>query len=243
MRRDTGECRHVHAVETIRSNADGQTEWVVGTSLDVTDRKNAEEHIRYLMGEVNHRSKNLLGVVTSIAKLSAKNADPAKFAADLSQRIVGLSACQDLLVCNEWKGVDVADLVRAELSPYGDLIGNRILLTGPRLLLCSKAAQGIGMALHELATNAAKYGALSNADGRIHIDWGVDGTVEPPKFMIHWLEDGGPKVAAPKRKGFGQKVIVSMMENIVKGKVEVDYRETGVAWKLISPAQSTLEAA
>lgn len=242
-RNDTGECRNIRAVEAVRAGAHGLTEWVVGTNLDVTEQIRAYEQIRFLMAEVNHRSKNLLGVVQSIAILSAKTADPVEFASDLASRICGLSACQDLLLCNKWSGVDIATLVRAELAHLSDLIGGRLLLVGPPLRLCPKAAQGIGMALHELATNAAKYGALSNDRGQVRIDWSVAETGETPTFVMHWLEAGGPKVVAPSRKGFGYMVIVAMAEKAVKGKAAVEYRETGVCWKLTSPAQTTLEAA
>jgi two-component sensor histidine kinase len=95
--------------------------------------------------------------------------------------------------------------------------------------------------MHELATNAAKYGALSNDDGLVRIGWSLAATEDAPQFCMRWLEEGGPKVVAPTRKGFGQKVVVSMVEQTVKGEVEVDYHETGVAWKLMSPVQSTVE--
>jgi two-component sensor histidine kinase len=216
---------------------------VMEINSDITERKKAEEQVRLLMGEVNHRSKNVLSVVQSIAMLSSKLADPATYASDLSKRIAGLSACQDLLLHSEWRGVDVAELVRAQLAPFHDLFNRRILLTGAVLRLNAEAAQALGMALHELATNAAKYGALSNSDGRVKIEWSVTSTEDESQFQMQWLEEGGPTVVAPTRKGFGQKVIVSMVEGAVKGKVEVEYRETGVCWKLTSPVQNTIETA
>ena len=240
-RKDSGELRVIHAVDTVRLNAQGKVERLVGTNLDITDRRKAEDHIRFLMGEVNHRSKNLLSVVQSIAMLSAKLADPANFASDLSRRIAGLAACQDLLIHSEWKGVDVADLVRAQLSPFRDLFDRRILLAGPTLRLNATAAQAVGMALHELATNAAKYGALSNSDGLVRVGWNVTASENKSAFCMDWVEEGGPKVTAPTRKGFGQKVIVSMIEGALRGKVKVEYRETGVCWSVRSPIQHTIE--
>ncbi len=240
-RKDDGEIRDIHAVETVRANAEGKIEWVVGTNLDITRRKQAEEHIRLLMGEVNHRSRNLLGVVQSIAKLSARHADPETFASDLSKRIASLAACQNLLVSSEWKGVEVADLVRAQVASYRDLIGHRIFMEGPPLRLRQAAAQGVGMALHELATNAAKYGALSGSDGRVRISWSLTSDESGATFHMRWLEEGGPKVVAPQRAGFGQTVIVSMAEHAVKGKVTVAYPETGVSWELRSPARFTVD--
>jgi two-component sensor histidine kinase len=240
-RMDNGERRDIHAVETVRANAEGRVEWVVGTNLDITKRKQAEEHIRLLMGEVNHRSRNLLGIVQSIAKLSARHADPVHYASDLSERISSLAACQNLLVASEWKGVNIADLARAQLSSFRDLIGYRILIDGVPARLRPSAAQGIGMALHELATNAAKYGALSNDDGRVRISWDVEAKETEPMFSMQWLEVNGPRVVAPTRTGFGRTVIVSNTEQAVKGKVVVDYPETGLSWKLLAPVRFTLD--
>jgi PAS domain S-box-containing protein len=240
-RKDNGELRVIQGVDTVRLNAQGQVERLVGTNLDITDRKNAENHIRFLMGEVNHRSKNLLSVVQSIAMLSSKIADPATFALDLSKRISGLAACQDLLINSEWMGVDVGKLVRAQLGPFGDLLDRRILLSGPSFRLSAPAAQALGMALHELATNASKYGSLSNDAGLVRIEWSVAPAEDKSAFLMHWSEEGGPSVTAPTRKGFGQKVIVAMVETAVGGKVDIDYRETGVRWTLRAPIQSTLE--
>jgi PAS domain S-box-containing protein len=241
-RQDNAEIRDIHAVETVRANAEGRIEWVVGTNLDITRRKQTEEHIRLLMGEVNHRSRNLLGVVQSIAKLSAKHTDPDTYATDLANRIASLAACQDLLVSSEWKGVGVGDLARAQLGSFRDLFDHRILLDGDVVRLRPAAAQGIGMALHELATNAAKYGALSTGAGRVEIAWSVVAGETEPMFCIQWREVDGPKVETPTRNGFGRKVIVSMAEHAVKGKVVVDYPENGVSWKLVAPVRFTLDA-
>ncbi len=240
-RKDDGEIREIHGVETVRANSEGRVEWVVGTNLDVTKRKEDEEHIRLLMGEVNHRSRNLLGIVQSIAKLSAKHADPVHYASDLSERISSLAACQNLLVASDWKGVNVADLTHAQLSSFRDLIDHRIVVEGAPMRLRPAAAQGIGMALHELATNAAKYGALSNDNGRVRLSWGVAADETEPMFWMQWLEEDGPKVAAPTRTGFGRTVIVSMTEHAMKGKVVVDYPETGLSWRLRAPVHTTLD--
>jgi PAS domain S-box-containing protein len=240
-RRDNGEIRVIRAAEATRADAQGNTAWVVGTNLDITDRKKAEDHIHFLLSEVNHRSLNLLTVVQSIAMLSAQHADPVTFASDLSERLASLAACQDLLVGGQWQGVDIADLVRAQLSPFRNLFGNRIVLAGPAARLNSSAAQAIGMSLHELATNAAKYGALSNNEGLVRIAWDIAAASEPPIFSLTWHEEDGPKVAPPTRKGFGQKVIVSMIKSAVNGTIELEYRETGVFWKLQAPVQTTVE--
>ena len=208
---------------------------VVCYFYDLTERKRQEQHIELLMGEVNHRAKNLLAVVQAIARQTARSDDPSTFAVHLSERIRGLAASQDLLVKNQWTHIAMSELVHAQLSPFIDLIGTRVLLDGPPIDISSSAAQGIGMALHELATNAAKYGSLSNASGRVQINWGNVAAVKPG-FTLQWREEGGPEVAPPIRKGFGITVIGRMVEASVNGTVEIEYRKTGLFWKLTAPA-------
>jgi PAS domain S-box-containing protein len=207
---------------------------------DITERKRTEEYNKLLMAEVNHRSKNLLAVVQAVAQQTARGGDPATLVTRLSERIYGLAASQDLLVKNQWQGVETADLVKAQLAHFEDLIGTRVLIDGPPARLTAAAGQSIGMALHELATNAGKYGALSNAEGRVRISWEVEAG-KRPTFLMSWLEEGGPKVDPPTHKGFGQMVIGRMVEAAVDGTVEFDYRETGLSWKLNAPIADALE--
>jgi len=208
---------------------------VVCYFYDLTERKRHERHVEFLMGEVNHRSRNLLAVVAAIAQQTARSADPSTFAIHLSARIRGLAASQELLVKNQWTHVELSELVHAQLSHFRDLIGTRVLINGPPINLPSSAAQGIGMALHELATNAAKYGALSNASGRVHISWGHI-AVGKPGLTLQWLEEGGPEVISPIRKGFGDIVIGYMLKESVGGNVEIEYRKSGLYWKLTAPS-------
>jgi two-component sensor histidine kinase len=206
---------------------------------DISERRRIEEHVKLLTAEVNHRAKNLLAVTQAVAHQTAKYGDPATFMERLSDRIDGLAAGQDLLVKSLWQGVEVADLVEAQLAHFKDLIGTRVLIEGPRVLLTMAAAQGIGMALHELATNAAKYGALSNLEGQVRITWQIT-SVPKAAFSMSWLEVGGPKVAAPTRKGFGQIVIGRMAEAAVDGTAEIVFREKGLSWSLSAPVENTL---
>ena len=157
----------------------------------------------------------------------------------LSERIQGLAANQHLLVKNEWLGVEVADLVTAQLAHFSDLIGTRVLLDGPPVRLKPAVAQGIGMALHELATNAAKYGALSNGEGRVRVTWRL--AAKNPAFFMSWVEEGGPKVVPPTRKGFGQMVIGRMVEAAVEGTAKIEYPESGFSWSLSAPFADMLE--
>src|SRR5260221_7906630 len=178
----------------------------------------------------------MLSVVDSIAHQTATRS-PEDFIERFSERIQALSANQDLLVRNEWNGVEIADLARAQLALFADLIGSRIAVHGPRLRLKAASAQAIGLALHELATNAGKYGALSTDTGCVDVRWGTDGDT----FTMSWTERDGPPVSAPKRRGFGTIVMEAMTERSVDGKVDLDYAPSGVTWRLTCPAANALE--
>jgi PAS domain S-box-containing protein len=208
----------------------------VGTIQDITERKEHEEKEHLLMREINHRAKNMLSVVYSIAHQTAAR-NPDDFVARFSERIQALSANQDLLVRSEWSGVEIAHLVRAQLAPFADLIGSRITMQGSALHLTPASAQAIGLALHELATNAGKYGALSCGKGRVEISWGAaDGT-----FIMSWTERDGPPVSAPQRRGFGSVVMEAMAERSVSGEVHLDYEPSGLTWRLTCPSENALD--
>ena len=208
---------------------------VVGTVADITGRKRHEEREHLIMREMNHRAKNMLGLVQAIARQTAAR-DPEDFIGRFSERIQALSANQELLVRGEWKGVETEDLVRAQLAHFADLIGPRIAVHGPKLRLKAAGAQAIGLALHELATNAGKYGALSTDMGRVDICWGSDGDT----FTMSWIEREGPPVSAPGRRGFGTMVMEAMAERSLEGKVDLDYAPSGLTWRLTCPAANTL---
>ncbi len=209
---------------------------LVGTCQDVTERREREEKEHLLMREINHRAKNMLSVVHAIAHQTATR-NPEDFIARFSERIQALSANQDLLIRNEWNGVEVEDLVRAQLAHFVGLIGQRIGLRGPRLRLRASSAQAIGLALHELATNAGKYGALSSDRGHVGVSWATDGDT----FCMDWTERDGPPVSAPQRSGFGTIVMEMMAERSVAGKVDLAFAPAGVTWRLTCPAVNALE--
>jgi PAS domain S-box-containing protein len=211
---------------------------VVGTVQDITQRKEREEREHLLMREVNHRTKNMLSVVDAIAHQTAITR-PEDFVERFSERIQALAANQDLLIQNEWHGVEIEDLVHAQLAHFGGLVGSRIAVHGPKLRLKAASAQPIGLALHELATNAGKYGALSTDTGRVDISWGIEGNT----FSMSWTEREGPPVSASKRCGFGTIVMEAMVERSVDGAVELDYAPSGLSWRLVCPAANVLEPA
>jgi PAS domain S-box-containing protein len=209
---------------------------VVGTVHDISERKGREERERLLMSEINHRAKNMLSLVHAIARQTAAR-EPPDFIERFADRIQALAANQNLLIRNEWNGVDVRDLVRAQLAHFADLVGSRIAAHGPKLRLNAAAAQAIGLAMHELATNAGKYGALSMDGGHVNIYWETDGHA----LTMSWTECGGPPASPPERRGFGTVVIQEMVEHSVDGSVDLDYSPSGLTWRLTCPAASALE--
>ncbi len=223
---------------TRQSFTDDEVAWlntVINFLAQAWERLEREEKENLLMREINHRAKNMLSVVDAIAhQTAAKN--PEEFIERFSERIQALSANQDLLVRNEWKGVEIDDLVHAQLAHFVDLIGSRIDVRGPKRRLNPASAQAIGLAVHELATNAGKYGALSTDRGRVNISWNTDGDT----FTITWTERDGP-ISQPTRRGFGTIVMEAMAERSVGGEVELDYAPSGLTWRLICPAANALE--
>ncbi len=214
---------------------------IVEFAIDITERKQQEERIRLLLREVNHRAKNMLAVVQSVARQTAA-ASPEVFLERFSDRIQALAASQDLLVKSDWRGVELAELVRGQLVHFKDLIGSRIELEGPSVLLSASAAQSLGMAIHELSANAGKYGALSVAEGRVAIGWGLerDGAGSET-FTMRWCEQGGPSASAPSRSGFGSMVICELAESSLNAKVDLDFTKTGLNWRLRCPAAGVVE--
>src|SRR5712672_3066137 len=240
LRRADGEIRWVETLGLAYFEGAGPERRAVrfvGTVADITERKEREEKEHLLMREINHRAKNMLSVVDAIAHQSATK-NPEDFVERFSERIQALSANQDLLVRNEWNGVEIADLVRAQLAHFADLIGSRIAMHGPKLRLSPASAQAIGLALHELATNAGKYGSLSTDAGRVDVSWASDGET----LTMSWTECEGPPVSAPTRRGFGTIVMETMAERSVDGKVDLDYAPSGLTWRLTCPAANALES-
>jgi PAS domain S-box-containing protein len=230
-----GEYRWVLEKVTPRHGDDHAPLGYIGTILDITERKLSEDHIRFLMREVNHRAKNLLAVVRAIARQTAALTEASAFTPRFDERLSGLTASYDLLVHNRWQGVDISDLAKAQLAHFADLIGERISLQGEPFRLSASAAQNLGLALNELSTNAAKYGALSTLSGRLEIGWHVDETADPQHFVLTWHESGGPMVSPPKRRGLGHRLTTGFIEQALEGKVELHYAAEGLHWRLTAP--------
>ena len=215
---------------------------LVATSRDITFQKRDEQQAILLTNEVNHRSKNLLAVVAAVARQTARHDDPKVFAERFSQRLNGLAASQDLLVESRWRGVELQTLIVSQLSHFADLVGSRIQLLGRRLTVSAAAAQSLGMAIHELATNAGKYGALSNAAGTVAVTWSIDTIADEEMITLTWVERAGPECAEPTRKGFGHTVVGAMIEHALDAEVTLSYPPEGVVWQARAKASNVAEA-
>jgi two-component sensor histidine kinase len=204
----------------------------------------SEEHTKFIMRELSHRSKNLLAIIQSMARQTGRNSSSmAEFERRFEERISGLARSHDLLIGRNWQGAMLADLVESQLKPFVDDVNGRVEIIGPDLLIRPAAAHTLGMVLHELATNASKYGALSNAVGRIAITWNVDHRIgRVPRFHMTWRESGGPLVSKPTRQGFGHIVIERMTASAFGGTAAVSWDESGFTWKLEAVA-SAIDAA
>ncbi len=218
--------------------SDGSIEYFVIVVEEISARKHAEEQLHLLMRECNHRAKNMLSLVQAIARQTAGR-EPEHFVRRFNERIQALAASQDLLIRNHWQGANLEDLVRAQLAHFADLIGSRIAVDGPRLHLNAAAAQAIGLTLHELATNAGKYGALSTGAGRVDVRWEMTGS---DTFTMSWTESNGPPTRPPDRRGFGSTVIDSMAKGSLGGEVQLDYGASGLVWRLTCPAANAAES-
>src|SRR5882672_3548848 len=217
---------------------DGKAERMVSVVTDVTERKAAEDHIQFLMHEISHRSKNLLTVIQSIARRTARTAGTMEeFENRFERRLQGLAASHDVLVRKNWQGAPLAELVRQQLVPFVEIQSSRFELVGPDIVVTADAAQAIGLAIHELATNAIKYGALSAPTGKVRISWMFDENAgASPQLSLNWIEQGGPPATPPSRKGFGHVVIVDMIERSLNGKVAVEFAAEGLKWSVSMPA-------
>jgi two-component sensor histidine kinase len=207
---------------------------VVGASKivrDITDRKRSEAQISVLAREAEHRAKNLLANVKAMVHLSHSDTSEGLKKA-IEGRIEALAKVHSLFAQSRWTGAELGSLVQQELSPYSRDRGTRTRIDGPPVMLNADLAQSVAVALHELATNAAKYGALSVEKGNVRVEWSrsADGRV-----VLRWIEQGGPPVKPPTRKGFGTYVMEAMIRAHVGGDVRSDWRADGLACEIALP--------
>ena len=223
----------------------GQAVRFAGVCLDITARKAAEEHQRLLLNELNHRVKNTLATVQSLALQTRQTvADPAMFDDTFLARIYALAGAHELLTEASWESASLAEVIHRTLRlhmPAGQ--GERVRTSGPILRLGPNAAVSLNMAFHELATNAVKYGALSNGAGEIRVDWRVDENAERPTIVIEWRESGGPPVAAPLRRGFGSRLIERGLPRELDGECRMIFAAEGLICRLRLPLSAKLSLA
>lgn len=217
-------------------DADGAIRYWFGTNTDVTEMRDAEQRIELLLQEVNHRSKNMLAIIRSLARRS--DVDGPNFLERFDQRVAALAANQDLLVSRAWSSVPLDEMIAAQFGILGDAAA-QCEARGPRVMLSPSAVECLAMALHEMATNAIKYGALSSPAGKVDIDWSVvEEENQDARFSIRWRESGGPPVLPPLSRGFGTRVIVDAPRHNLRADVSVDYPIDGFVWTLSCAASA-----
>lgn len=237
----SGEVRHYRTVKSPLRDTTGEIIGLVGISSDVTERRQAEERERLLAREVDHRAKNMLAVVQSIVQLTRAE-DVKTFAVSIAGRIQSLARAHSLLAASRWEGADLKQLVVEELAPFTGRDTSRVKISGTAIRLKPEAAQALALVIHELATNAAKYGSLSAEGGELEIVWNVAGDrVDGSQLNLCWRERGGPPAAPPTRRGFGSTVMRASVERQLKGAVTLDWSLAGLVCELMLPAEQLVE--
>jgi len=230
IRRPDGAIRWCLGTAAPTMDASGNIVRVSGVTVDITERKESEERQALLAREVDHRAKNALAIVQSIVRLTRAENIPT-YVASVEGRITALSRAHTVLSHSRWQGADLTGLVEEELAPYRSDRGDRITMTGPSVSLQPSSAQTLTLALHELATNAVKYGALSSAAGRLKVSW----ELKPSTLTLRWEESGGPRARKPAKLGFGTRIIVASVEGQLGGQAKFLWSESGLNCVLTIP--------
>ncbi len=219
-------------------NAEGRIVGASKIARDITERKHAEARQALMTRELHHRTKNLFAVVQAVVSRSFAGKRTVEEAeAAVLDRLHSLAQTHMILLEREWHGIDLLELVRNEMRAFT----SRVVISGPTIVLSAQAAQNFALALHELATNAAKYGALSVAGGRVVIEWAVDS--EPATFTLHWQERDGPTVAVPRQKGFGTTVLERVMAEYADQPPHIEFAPGGVNYRVTGPLEGILATA
>ena len=223
-------------IEPLRNPA-GAVVGLACAAVDISKRKEDEAHLRLLLRELTHRSKNLLAVIQGIARQTARHAGSMDgFLNQFSGRLQSLAAAHDLLVRESWHGASMRELIHAQLAAYIDDEGRRVSMNGPAIALKPEAAQSLGLALHELAANAARFGAFSADTGRVVIAWERTQTPHGEALVLDWREAGGPPVKARRKRGFGMAVIERNLALALEAEVTLNFEPKGVHCRIVIPA-------
>lgn len=237
-RKDGSELWATVLVNPVRDESGGVVQHFVSFA-DVTKHKQAQAQAKMLIDELNHRVKNTLSTVQSlVVKAFRQSSDAEVIRQAIEARIFALSRSHDLLTHENWESAGLADIVNAALEPFEVTGGRaeRFVVTGSNIRLSPKATLALGIALHELATNAVKFGAFSNDAGSIVIGWSTEATPRGDRLILQWKEKDGPPVVPPSRKGFGSQVIERGLAHELEGSVQLDYEPTGVFCTIDIPA-------
>jgi PAS domain S-box-containing protein len=221
-----------------RSDAGNPSVRLSGVTIDITERKEAEERQAILAREVDHRARNALAVVQSIVRLTKANSIE-NFKVALEGRLGALARAHVLLSEFRWQGAELKRLAEDELAPYRTGDADKIVASGPNVILQPAPAQTLALAIHELATNAAKYGALSSSTGKVHLTWDLD----PGGLELQWIESGGPHVSAPATSGYGTRVVTTSVEGQLGGRATFEWRAEGLRCTLWIPVGEKLQLA
>ncbi len=235
VRRPNGQIRWCMTSAAASVDETGRVNRISGVTFDITERKKSEERQMLLAREVDHRAKNALALVQSILRLTRAD-DLVQYTKTVEGRIRALSRAHTILSQSRWQGASLRGLVDEELAPF-KLSGNTIAIEGSDVLLNPASAQTIALALHELATNAAKYGSLSVPGGGLALSWRVENRI----IKFDWRESGGPATSAPNRKGFGTRIIVASIEQQLGGKVLLNWHTEGLACAFTIPFPTVVE--
>jgi PAS domain S-box-containing protein len=230
IRRPNGEVRWCIGTAAASVDGDDRVIRVSGVTIDITERKRAEQRQNLLSREVDHRGKNALALVQSIVRLT--RADSIRdYSKAVEGRIAALARVHTILSLSSWEGAELSGLIDEELAPFVTKDARRVAVLGPKIHLEPSTAQTLALALHELATNAAKYGALSSLHGRITLSWKlVDDFLE-----LEWKEDAGPQVEIPSSRGFGTRSVIASIETQLGGRARFDWRPEGLCCQLLVP--------
>ena len=230
-KKSNGETRFCMCAAAMTPDAEGRVRRVNMVMIDITDRKQAEERQLMLAREVDHRARNALAVVQAIVRLTRATTQEGYVRA-VEGRIHALAQAHTLLSETRWQGAHIERLVGEEVAPYRGVSNSRVLMDGPSIFLAPEKAQNLALALHELATNSVKYGALSVARGLVSIKW----QLEPGMISVCWDESGGPPVELPSAQGFGTKIMNASIKHQLGGNVTWDWRPSGLRCTLRIPA-------
>ena len=229
-----GQVRTLETNSRLSLDRDGKPKAIHAIARDITERKKYEEHLSFTTRELSHRTKNVLAVVLAMVRqIGKQTASFEQFEERFSGCIKALAFCHDLLVESDWQGADLRSLIALQVAPFGGLDDKKIVATGPAITLSPQATQLIGLALHELATNAAKHGALTVPAGTVTIEWqraNANGATR-----LSWREQNGPRVKPPTRRGFGHTVLERMAASL-GGDVSLEFRPEGLRWSLVLDA-------